>query len=272
MTAALDELLAANPLPDASGDKRDRGSVVVIGGSPPCPGAALLAAVAALRAGAGRVQLGVHPDVAAAVAVALPEAFVSGWDHGREPVPADLADRIERAAAVLVGPGLLDAGGDATRAAAELVPNETPLLLDAGALGVAVELAADSERLVIAAPNDQEAEDLGAGDPDDLAARLGGRPTAVRGVETTVVDGHGGRWRHAAEVDGLGTAGSGDVFAGIAAAFLARGAGPLAALGWAIAVHARAGAIAAEDIAPVGFLAREVADRVPAALRSFRAP
>jgi hydroxyethylthiazole kinase-like uncharacterized protein yjeF len=270
--AGLDELLAAEPLPDVSGDKRDRGSVVVVGGSPACPGAALLAGVAALRAGAGRVQLGVHPDVAAAVAVALPEAFVSAWDHGRAPMPADLAGRIERAGVVLVGPGLLAAADDTAGAVADRVPDGTPLLLDAGALGVALELVADAARCIVTAPNDHEAADLGAADADDLASRLGGRPTAVRGVETTVVDGRGRRWRHTADVDGLGTAGSGDVFAGVAAGLLARGVGPLAALGWAVAVHARAGAIAAEDVAPIGFLAREVADRVPAALRSFRAP
>jgi hydroxyethylthiazole kinase-like uncharacterized protein yjeF len=272
VTAALDELLAAHLLPDASGDKRDRGSVVVVGGSPGCPGAALLAGVAALRAGAGRVQLGVHPDVATAVAVALPEAFVSAWDHGRARVPDDLAGRIERASAVVVGPGLLTGAGNAARAVAELVPDETPLLLDAGALEVALELAAGPARCLVVAPNDDEAKDLGAGNADELAARLGGRSAAVRGVETTVVDGHGGRWHHAADVDGLGTAGSGDVFAGIAAGLLARGAAPLAALGWAVAVHARAGAIAADAVAPVGFLAREVADGVPTALRALRAP
>jgi ADP-dependent NAD(P)H-hydrate dehydratase len=113
---------------------------------------------------------------------------------------------------------------------------------------------------------------LGLGDAeiDDLAgvlgAELGGRPVAVRGVETVLTDGADGRWTHCADAEGLGTAGSGDVLAGVAVALLARGADTLTALAWSVALHATAGARAAAAVAPIGFLAREVADELPRAL------
>ncbi|MER7277185.1 hypothetical protein ABT369_22335 [Dactylosporangium sp. NPDC000244] len=55
------------PLPEPGGDKHDRGTVLVIGGSRTTPGGVLLAGVAALRAGAGRLQLAVTGSTAAAL-------------------------------------------------------------------------------------------------------------------------------------------------------------------------------------------------------------
>ena len=55
--AVTPALLRAWPLPDGGSGKDDRGSVLVIGGARKTPGAALLAGVAALRAGAGRLTL-----------------------------------------------------------------------------------------------------------------------------------------------------------------------------------------------------------------------
>jgi hydroxyethylthiazole kinase-like uncharacterized protein yjeF len=247
---------------------------VIVGGAETCPGAAVLAGLSALRVGAGRVQLVVHPAVAAAVAAGFPEAYVLAWDH-TGPVPAQIAERLAGADAVLVGPGLEGEGGDTASAVAEVLAPEVPLLLDAMATTAAVALADDRDRHLVVAPNDTEAEAILGGPADDLAAtvsaKLGGRPVAVRGVETVLVDGSGGRWTHRADADGLGTAGSGDVLAGVAVALLARGADDVTALAWAVALHARAGARAAASIAPIGFLAREVADRLPDALVDLRA-
>jgi NAD(P)H-hydrate repair Nnr-like enzyme with NAD(P)H-hydrate dehydratase domain len=57
MTELLPTLLERNPLPPVGGDKHDRGTAVIVAGTERCPGAAILAATAALRAGAGRVQI-----------------------------------------------------------------------------------------------------------------------------------------------------------------------------------------------------------------------
>src|SRR5688572_15090459 len=64
------------PLPDLGTDKESRGRTLIIGGSAQTPGAVLLAAEAALRSGAGKLQVATVRSVAVAVAVALPEARV----------------------------------------------------------------------------------------------------------------------------------------------------------------------------------------------------
>ena len=98
-------LLQSWQLPvDEDRDKYSRGTVLVVGGSSMTPGAVLLAGRAALRMGAGRVQIATVPDVVIPVGVALPEAMVMPW----EGEPSDrLKESISKADAVVVGPGLL---------------------------------------------------------------------------------------------------------------------------------------------------------------------
>ena len=78
VTAVTEALLRAMPLPrHAEGEDKDgRGRVLVIGGSVETPGGALLAGLAALRAGAGKLQVATVASLAPYVAVALPEGMV----------------------------------------------------------------------------------------------------------------------------------------------------------------------------------------------------
>ena len=66
-------LLRGWPLPQLDGDKNARGTAVIVGGGRQTPGAVLLAAEAALRLGAGKVQVVTTASTAPLVAVALPE-------------------------------------------------------------------------------------------------------------------------------------------------------------------------------------------------------
>jgi hydroxyethylthiazole kinase-like uncharacterized protein yjeF len=282
MTEPLDRLLSEAPLPAVEGGKDSRGNLLIVGGAPSCPGAAILAGLAALRCGAGRVQLVVHPAVAAAVGAAFPEALVLAWDP-HEPPPAKVRGPMEEALAVIVGPGLGDEGPRAAVAVSQAM-GDGVLVVDAKAIPALSDPALADRPHWLAAPNPKEAADLlgerldDDGDEDDeqlaaLAERVAkvvGGPAAVRGALTVVDDAEGRRWSHRSGVPGLGAPGSGDVLVGALGGFLARGASPLTALAWAVAVHARAGALLAADH-PVGFLAREVADTLPAALHELRA-
>jgi ADP-dependent NAD(P)H-hydrate dehydratase len=262
----LAELLAPEAAPDADGAKTDRGALVIVGGPPSCPGAVLLAGTAALRCGVGRVQLVVHPEVAVALAVAVPEAAVLAWDLDR-PMPPEVADRLQVADAVVVGPGCPSGSGaavDEVRA----VLDGTPLVLDAGAL----ERARPGTDHLVLAPNTTEARALLDTDPaatePELARALADRldaPVAVRGRISAVADPVGGCWTSEPAPPGLGTPGSGDVAIGALGALLAQGAKPLAALAWAIALHAEAGTRLAATT-PAGYLARELLDQLPPAL------
>src|SRR3954467_10083096 len=101
------------PGPEEQGDKEARGRVLVVAGSPEVPGAALLAATAALRVGAGKVQLAVPAAIALPPAVEMPEARVfamketpaGGIDPGET---ARLVEHARDCRAILVGPGMMD--------------------------------------------------------------------------------------------------------------------------------------------------------------------
>jgi hydroxyethylthiazole kinase-like uncharacterized protein yjeF len=262
----LADLLDRTPLVLPDGGKDERGTLVIVGGPPSCPGAVVLAGSAALRVGGGRVQLVVDPTMAAATAMAMPEALVLSWDQ-RAPAPQLVLERLADADAVVLGPGH-DRAVDLMASEVASALDGAPLVLDAGFLSCATDLAARVPLVI--APNASEAATLCGRDAPvedlakDLAAELG-RPTAVRGDATAVADRNGQVWRLDDSPEGLGTPGSGDVLIGVLGSLLARGMDALAALAWAVELHARAGAILAART-PVGFLAREIAATLPHAV------
>ncbi|HZB66100.1 MAG TPA: ADP/ATP-dependent (S)-NAD(P)H-hydrate dehydratase, partial [Ornithinibacter sp.] len=124
------------PLPDPRGTKDAKGRLVVVGGSVSTPGAVLLAAEAAMRVGAGKVQVATTAGTAVALGVALPEAFVLGLDEDDggdiAPVAAGrLLEQCDGADAVLLGPGI--GAPEAACALLEgVVPHlDVPVVIDA---------------------------------------------------------------------------------------------------------------------------------------------
>src|SRR3954452_443791 len=108
-TLVTPEVLRNWELPEPTGGKNARGSILVIGGSTETLGAVLLAAEGAMRAGAGKLQVATVASLAPFAALALPEALVRGLpetDDGA--ISADAADVVrglgEAAGAVLIGP------------------------------------------------------------------------------------------------------------------------------------------------------------------------
>jgi ADP-dependent NAD(P)H-hydrate dehydratase len=257
------------PLPDPQGDKLARGTVLVVGGSRFNPGAVLLAGVAALRAGAGRLQLAVAADTAVPLSIAVPEAKVIGLPGGDDPVPGELVELAAGADVIALGPGLDDIGYT-TAIMREVLAAAGPdagVVLDAYALGA---LSKDPtllpRRRAVLTPNVTEAEHLLGRDPgDDLAGAardLAERYHAVVSLYGHIAEPGGGAWREESADAGLGTSGSGDVRAGIAAGLLGRGADPAQAACWAAFAHAVSGQRLAPKWGRTGFLARELVDEV----------
>src|ERR671916_160290 len=146
-TPVTPEVLRGWRLPEPSGGKNARGSILVIGGSTETLGAVLLAAEAAMRAGAGKLQVATVASLAPFAATVLPEALVRALpetDGGA--ISADAADVVrglaESADAVLIGPGMADK--EATEAFGKrLLPHLAgPLALDA--LGLSCVTADDA--------------------------------------------------------------------------------------------------------------------------------
>jgi hydroxyethylthiazole kinase-like uncharacterized protein yjeF len=287
-TEITEELLRSMPLPrHGDGDDKDaRGRVLVIAGSAEVPGGALLAAVAALRAGAGKLQVATVRSVATAMALALPEARVTGLEETSAGEIAvgeaeRLAARGAEADAVLLGPGMMDADCAGRLAAAILgrcaeVP--ASFVLDAAAMQALPDCRAAvrggplAGRVVVTPHAGEMARLLGASREAVQADRLGaareaaaafGVVVAMKGSGTFVVTPDGRAWCLTRGNVGLATSGSGDTLAGIITGLLARGATPVEATAWGVYLHAEAGARLARSHGPVGFLARELLAEIP---------
>ena len=283
--AALDRKeLARHPLPSIEeGDKDRHGQILIIAGSRDVPGAALLAAHGAMRAGAGKLQIACPDAIAVPLGVAMPEAMVvghrttRGGGFAKSGIP-DLADLAGKADAIVAGPGL-EVDNAAAPLGRKLLGLGKPMALDAALLHVLADCA-DEVRAAkippILLPHSGEMAsllgwDVGEIEDDPVAAGLecASRYNAlvlVKGAQSRVVAPDGRCWKYEGGGPGLGVSGSGDVLAGIVGGLLARKAGPLTALLWAVWLHGEAGRALSSKVGPLGYLAREIAGEVPALL------
>ncbi|MEZ6015882.1 MAG: NAD(P)H-hydrate dehydratase [Planctomycetota bacterium] len=286
----MDTPPAPPDLPDDA-HKGDAGRVLALVGSRDMPGAATLAARAAMRAGAGLVTLGVTDrSLIAAVAPAAPEAiFVvldgERFERGRLP----LALRDARADVRLVGCGR--GNDDTTRALVRALVDDTfdgPLVVDADGLNAVSgepERLATARGVVVITPHPGEAARLlarpvGASEvervlaAEELARRVRG-VAVLKGKGTVVSDG-ARTWIATTGNSGMATAGAGDVLAGILAAYLCApqrfpGYSVWDAVRAAVHVHGLAGDLAAAAVGRRALVASDLIAHLPAAQEAHRA-
>lgn len=276
--------LKSHPLPPVvDGDKETKGRILIIAGSRQVPGAALLAAHSAMRSGAGKLRIATSESIASNVAVAMPEAYVvSLADHrdgglARSAVKV-LAEEAEHATAVVAGPGM-EQSPVCQAVAGALLESPAKLVLDAAflhCLSPRQRKRRQRPEAPILLPHSGELASLldceeGEIDADPIgcglrAAELFRANVLVKGIVSHVVTPAGEVWTYRGGTPGLGVSGSGDTLAGIVGGLLARGADPLAALLWGVWLHGEAGAALAIKVGPIGFLARQIPDEIPALL------
>jgi NAD(P)H-hydrate epimerase len=292
-------MTASTPAPPprlaSDAHKGDAGRVLCLAGSESMPGAAILCARAAQRAGAGLVAVGCLDAVLlGALPAAAPEAVLvdltEKFEHNGR-VHGGAAERLLGRAphAVLLGPGLGDDARTRALLSLALATLEVPLALDADALNA---LDGEPERLrgsrvpLVLTPHPGEAERLlhraiprgaegRAGAARELAERSGAI-VCLKGHGTVVVEPGGEAWVNTTGNPGMATAGAGDVLSGILAAYLALVRSlpghdwtPLAAARAAVHVHGLAGDLAAERLGERALVASDLVAELPAAQRRF---
>ncbi|HVF17634.1 MAG TPA: NAD(P)H-hydrate dehydratase [Steroidobacteraceae bacterium] len=275
-------LLTSWPLPDPdqAADKDERGSVLLVGGSNEMPGAILLSALAAMRAGAGKLCIASAARVSHLIAQAVPESRVIGLAETqagglRLEEAHSLPERVD---AVLVGPGMLDE--EASVALTHRLFRQYPaakFVLDTLAMSVVRE--ALENYAIVVTPHPGEMAHLTKQDKDQITHDLQGAATraaekwrvvvALKSSTTLIAHPDLRVWCHKSGTSGLAVSGSGDVLAGIITALCARGASIEQATVWGVALHARCGNELSQRIGPVGFLAREIPDALPGVMRTL---
>jgi NAD(P)H-hydrate epimerase len=270
-------LLVPRPL---ESHKRSTGVVLVVAGSRAMTGAAVLAATAAYRAGAGLVTLAVPQGILAVVEEAVSEAtFLPIAETGSGAIAEEawpvLAERLATVDAAAIGPGLTT-DPSTVRLVRRLVAEcPVPFVLDADGLNAFAEdaaLLAGRRSYGVLTPHPGEFGRLwGLSSAQVVEDRVGHARKAaaevrctvlLKGSRTVVADPGGIVSVNPTGTPYLATAGSGDVLTGVVAALLARGLAPTHAAMAGAFVHGLAGRSAGADLGE-GTMASDVAEGLP---------
>jgi ADP-dependent NAD(P)H-hydrate dehydratase / NAD(P)H-hydrate epimerase len=238
--------------------KHDFGHGLLVAGSADMPGAAILAATAALKGGIGKVTLHTPKLAACHLPARLPEAILHPDTDERHLSRIDWDTMQHDVNAVAIGPGL-GTHPQTASAVKELMDRvRDPLVLDADALNV---LAANKTWLAflpacsILTPHAKEFERLAGSCNDDFERLEKAREFALRYSIVLVLKGRytlvslpdGRQFFNTTGNEGMATAGSGDVLAGLLLSLRAQGYTPEAAALLAVYVHGLAGDLCKDE-------------------------
>ena len=279
-----DAVLAQIPRRRGNTTKFSSGHVVVAGGSRGLTGAPVLAATAAMRAGAGYVTCCAPASQQPVLATHLLEVMTRALpeDDGAHIVAGagEVLKTSERGGALVVGPGLGRTPGALEFARAIVRRSAVPVLLDADGLNAHAERLGELREAgapLVLTPHDGELGRL-LGCPSDevkahrlacarRAAAESGAFVVLKGDDTIVARPDGFAAISPGGTPALATAGTGDVLSGVVGALLAKEMDAFAAACAGVRLHALAGKVAADRLrGPEGVVASDVISALPAVL------
>ena len=268
-------------LPDrpAWGHKGTFGKILLLCGSRGFTGAAYLAAMGALRTGAGLTFLGVPESIYAIEAIKLNEPVVfplpdQDGKLSRESIP-EILNRLPNMDAVLIGPGLGQSEDAFLVVKAVLENAQCPVVLDADGINV---LSQHRDILrgrtcpTILTPHGGEFARLGGviGEDRMVSARETARDLGcillLKGHETCITDGERD-YLNTTGNPGMAVGGSGDVLAGILVSLLGQHIPPLEAAAIGAWLHGAAGDLCARELGQYGMLPTDMLDKLPRLLK-----
>ena len=268
-------------LPDRAVDahKGDFGKILLLCGSKGYTGAAYLAAMGALRSGAGLVFLGVPESIYAIEAVKLNEAIVFSLpdEAGKLSAAAipEIMKRLPKMDAILIGPGLGQGRGTFEVVKAVLENAACPVVLDADGINLIAshkDIVRGRTAPTILTPHGGEFARLGGNPEEDrrtaaeaMAQELNcvillkGHHTVITNGTATYINPTGN--------PGMAVGGSGDVLAGVITALLGQGIEPLKAAACGAWLHGAAGDCCAAEIGQYGMLPSDMLRVLPRLLK-----
>lgn len=271
------------PLPDRpqDGNKGTFGRVLIVGGNQGMLGAPSMAGRAALKLGSGLVEIAVPRSILVAALTITPELIGIGLDAG---VPEELKSAADKAAAIVIGPGL-GQSDDALSRLQALARLNKPAVVDADALNMIARESAWPQWFAAAAvltphPGEMKrlakligrdavpSDDAGRIEIATAAATAFGQVVLLKGSRTVVTDGQRVFINHTGN-SSLSKAGTGDVLSGMIGCLLGQKMSGFDAACCAAHLHGRAGEIAGERLGLRCVLAHDVIDAIPEAVREY---
>lgn len=272
-------VLAKLPDRDPRGHKGDYGRLLLLCGSRGYTGAAALAAVGALRCGAGLVFLGVPESIYAIEAVKLTEPVVFPLLDREGMFAAEAAEQIKerlgRMDAVLIGPGLGQSEGTLAVLRCVLNSFSGPVIVDADGINLLVQhkdILRGRTGITILTPHEGEAARLLGRAVTDrktdalLLARELGAILVLKGHQTLITDGEV-VFCNPTGNPGMAVGGSGDVLAGMIAGLLGQKLSALDAAACAVWLHGAAGDLCAREMGQYAMLPTDYLEVLPRLLK-----
>jgi len=272
-------VLSVLPDRDPWGHKGTFGKVLLLCGSRGYTGAAYLAAMGALRSGAGLVFLGVPESIYAIEAIKLnePVVFPLPEEDGKLGLLAipEIEKRLPQMDAVLIGCGLGQSRSTRAVVQAVLEKARCPVVLDADGINVLSEhkdILRGRTAPTVLTPHEGEFLRFGGTVGEDRMAsaayfaREWNCILVLKGHETCITDGQTGYLNQTGN-PGMAVGGSGDVLAGILVSLLGQGIQPLKAAACGVWLHGAAGDLSAKELGQYGMLPTDLLDRLPRLLK-----
>ena len=273
------EVLSAIADRSPESHKGDYGKLLLLCGSRGFTGAAYLAAMGALRCGAGLVFLGVPESIYAIEATKLNEPVVFPLPDrdgmlSKEAI-APILGRLPQMDAVLIGCGLGQSEDTLAVVSAVLQNAQCPVVLDADGINL---LAGHTDLLrgrrypTILTPHAGEFARIGGclgQDPMTAARKLAlelGCIVLLKGHRSCITDGKMD-YRNPTGNPGMAVGGSGDVLAGMITALLGQGVPPLEAAACGAWLHGKAGDLCARELGQMAMLPTDMLQALPRLLK-----
>lgn len=279
MELTHDDVLRILPDRNPESHKGDYGRILLLCGSKGYTGAAALAAMGALRSGAGLVYLGVPESIYQIEAVKLTEAVVFSLPDQNGMLSCSAIEKvleiIPKMDAVLIGCGLGCSPEVFSVVHAVLRAYPGPIVIDADGINVLaghIDILRGRTGATVITPHEGEFQRLGGILSEDKLesakdfAKQSNSIVLLKGHRTVITNGT--RWYiNSTGNPGMATGGSGDVLAGIITALIGQGIDPLEAAACGAWLHGAAGDICAEELGQYGMLASDILRVLPRLLK-----
>lgn len=267
------------PVRKVDSHKGDFGKILLLCGSRGYTGAAALAAMGALRTGAGLVYLGVPESVYAIEAIKLTEPVVFPLPDADGMLAKEAAEKIleclDKMDAVLIGPGLGQSEGTFQTVKTVLEHFSGPVVIDADGINVLsghIDILRGRTGSTILTPHLGEFARIGGRidlNRTAAAAEFAQKSNCIvvlKGHHTVITDGSQ-CYINPTGNPGMAVGGCGDVLAGIIISLLGQGVPPLKAAACGAWLHGKAGDICAEEIGQYGMLPTDMLQVLPRLLK-----